>query len=40
MVIAPQTWFGPEAPQDWNDMYCKGWIILPTYFDNGLIQPK
>ena len=40
MVIAPQTWFGPEAPQDWNDVYCKGWTILPTYFDNGLIQPK
>jgi hypothetical protein len=40
IVIAPETWFGPEAPQNWSDMYCKDWIVLPTYFDNGLIQPK
>jgi hypothetical protein len=39
IVIAPETWFGPEAPQDWSYMYCKGWTILPTYFSNGLIQP-
>ena len=39
IVIAPQTWFGPEAPQNWADMYCKDWTILPTYFDNGLIKP-
>ena len=39
IVIAPETWFGPEAPQDWKHMYCKGWTILPTYFNNGLIQP-
>ena len=39
IVIAPQTWFGPEAPQDWTYMYCKDWTILPTYFSNGLIQP-
>jgi hypothetical protein len=39
IVIAPETWFGPEAPQDWKHMYCKGWTILPTYFSNGLIQP-
>jgi hypothetical protein len=40
IVIAPETWFGPEGPSSWGDMYCKGWTILPTYFDNGLIQPK
>lgn len=40
IIVAPETWFGPEAPQDWKYMYCKGWTILPTYFDNGLIQPK
>jgi hypothetical protein len=39
-VIAPETWFGPEGPSSWEDMYCKEWTILPTYFDNGLIQPK
>lgn len=40
IVIAPETWFGPEGPPTWEDMYCKGWTILPTYFNNGLIQPK
>lgn len=40
IVIAPETWFGPEGPPTWADMYCKGWTILPTYFNNGLIQPK
>jgi hypothetical protein len=39
-VIAPETWFGPEGPATWADMYCKDWTILPTYFSNGLIQPK
>lgn len=40
IVIAPETWFGPEGPPSWGDMYCKGWTILPTYFNNGLIEPK
>jgi hypothetical protein len=38
IVIAPQTWFGPEGPSEWKDIYCKDWIVLPTYFDNGLIK--
>ena len=40
IVITPETWFGPEGPSQWNDIYCKRWTILPTYFNNGLIQPK
>jgi hypothetical protein len=40
IVIAPETWFGPEGPSEWMNIYCKDWIILPTYFDNGLIKPK
>ena len=40
IVIAPETWFGPEYPHGWESMYCKDWIILPTYFNNGLILPK
>jgi len=40
IVIAPETWFGPEGPQDWSDTYCSDWTILPTYFNNGLILPK
>ena len=40
IVIAPETWFGPEGPSSWEDMYCKDWTILPSYFNNGLILPK
>jgi hypothetical protein len=40
VVVAPETWFGPDGPGSWNDMYCKDWVVLPTYFDNGLIMPK
>lgn len=39
-VIAPETWFGPEGPYHLRDMYCEGWEILPTYYDNGIIRPK
>ena len=27
-VLAPRTWFGPEGPQDWQDIYCEGWEII------------
>jgi hypothetical protein len=39
-VIAPETWFGPEFLGNYDNMYCKDWIKLPTYFNNGLILPK
>jgi hypothetical protein len=28
-VIAPNRWFGPSGPQDWEDIYEPGWIRLP-----------
>jgi hypothetical protein len=40
IVVAPETWFGPEHEGDWNSIYCKDWIILPTYFNDGKILPK
>lgn len=40
VVVAPETWFGPDFRGTWNNMYCKGWIVMPTYFENGLILPK
>jgi len=40
IVVAPQTWFGPDHVNSWQDMYCHNWKILPTYFENGLIKPK
>lgn len=38
-VFAPETWFGPDAPQDWSSMYCKDWYVVKTYFKDGLILP-
>lgn len=40
IVVAPETWFGPECPYKWDDMYCKDWIVLPTKFKNGFIIPS
>jgi hypothetical protein len=40
IVVAPETWFGPECPHKWNTMYCKNWIVLPTRFENGFIIPS
>ena len=40
VVVAPETWFGPRGPRTWNDMYCAGWFIIPTYYSEGFIYPK
>jgi hypothetical protein len=29
-VIAPDKWFGPEGPQDFDDIYCPEWIRFPV----------
>lgn len=39
-VIAPSTWFGPEFPGTWDEMYCSDWYIVQTYFKDGKIYPK
>lgn len=28
IVIAPKNWFGPDGPQDWQDVYCQSWIVI------------
>jgi hypothetical protein len=28
MVIAPKIWFGPDGPQDWQDIYEDGWLVI------------
>ena len=28
LVIAPKIWFGPNGPQDWQDIYENDWIII------------
>jgi len=38
-VVSPETWYGPEGPNQWSEIYCKGWIILPTKFKDGFIYP-
>ena len=40
IVIAPETWFGPRHVGSWREMYCKDWIVMPSYYSNGLILPK
>jgi len=27
-VVAPEKWFGPDGPQDYQDVYLEGWIKL------------
>lgn len=40
-VIAPDTWFGPQYDNlTAKDVYCEGWIQIPTYWDNGFIKLK
>ena len=27
-VIAPKNWFGPKGYQDYQDIYCNGWMVI------------
>lgn len=40
VVIAPDTWFGPDIKEETEDIYCEDWIKIPTYYENGKIFPK
>lgn len=40
VVVAPDTWFGPDLQEDTKDIYCEGWIKVPTRWDNGFIKLK
>jgi hypothetical protein len=37
VVIAPETWFGPDIIENTDDLYCPGWIKIPTVYENGFI---
>ena len=37
IVIAPETWFGPDIIENTDDLYCPGWIKIPTVYENGFI---
>lgn len=38
-VIAPECWFGPDINFLTKDIYCQGWEIVPSKWDNGFILP-
>jgi hypothetical protein len=40
IVVVPETWYGPNGPINWEEIYCEEWIKLPTYYENGFIYPK
>lgn len=42
IVIAPDTWFGPEHELlgQSKDIYCKDWIKISTYYNDGYIKLK
>jgi hypothetical protein len=40
VVIAPGTWFGPDidSSSDPVDIYCDGWKVIDTYYEDGWIK--
>jgi len=42
IIIAPSTWFGPdmENSNDPVDIYCDGWLKVPTFFKDGGLYVK
>jgi hypothetical protein len=38
-VIAPQCWFGPDIDYKTEDIYCEGWEVIPSKWENGFIYP-
>jgi hypothetical protein len=40
VVVAPETWFGPDVTDDPKDIWCDNWIRIPTIWKDGFIQLK
>jgi hypothetical protein len=38
IVIAPDTWFGPDVPDNPKDVWCNDWIKIPTKWVEGNIE--
>ena len=36
-IISPSTWFGPDINENTSDIYCNGWIKIPTKYSEGKI---
>lgn len=35
VVVSPNTWFGPDIQENTKDIWCDGWIKIPTYYKDG-----
>lgn len=40
IVVSPDTWFGPDVIDDPKDVWCDGWIKIPTEWKDGFIHLK
>ena len=40
VVVAPDTWFGPDVTDDPKDVWCDSWIKIPTEWKDGFIHLK
>jgi len=40
VVIAPDTWFGPDIKENTKDLYCDSWIQIPTIWEDGFLKLK
>jgi len=40
IVVAPDTWFGADVPDNPKDIWCDDWIRISTYCDNGFLKLK
>jgi hypothetical protein len=40
VVIAPEIWYGPDGPKQWEEIYCKGWTKLSSHYKDGYIYPS
>ena len=40
VVISPETWFGPDVAEYPKDIWCDGWIKIPTIWKDGFIELK
>lgn len=40
IVVAPDTWVGPDIMENMKDIWCENWIKIPTRVYNGYLELK
>lgn len=40
VVVAPDTWVGPDIIDDMRDIWCNSWIKIPTRANKGFLELK